>query len=219
MTVNYILWRVGRNRVDISGLPALTSGSYDLADAETRQHVHDAVIGWLRGLAQQPAEISAALEQFATAIGLAPDALDLQSRRFDYLDTEELRAIALQGCAIELHGHEHRYPVGQPARLRADILACREFLTSIGLPKPLHYCYPSGEFDDHAESVFEELGIASGTTCLPGLVNPKSPGSLGYLPRFLDSESVTDLEFEAEMSGFLEFVRYLAKRGAAKAPG
>ena len=55
-----------------------------------------------------------------------------------------------------------------------------------------------------------ELGIRSATTCNPGL-NPK--GSDPYLlRRFLDGECVHDIEFEAEMSGFVDLARRVRER-------
>ena len=56
------------------------------------------------------------------------------------------------------------------------------------------------------------LGIVSATTCHAGLLNLKSKNACYYLPRFLDGENVHMLEFEAEMSGFAEILRRLARR-------
>lgn len=213
VSVNYILWRVGPRRVDVlRGLPPLQVGTYDLADPNIRRQVHDAVIGWLRSLPQRADAVSAALDEFARAIGLGEEVLNLQSRRFSYLDADELRLIAKSGCAIELHGHEHVYPIGRADLLRDDILACRRFLRSIGLSEPRHYCFPSGEFDDLAHGVFQEIGVISGTTCLPGLIDPSAAMSLAYLPRFLDGGNIAHLEFEAEMSGVLHFARTCVRK-------
>lgn len=218
VSVNYMLWRLGRRQVEVlPGLTPLAAGLYDLADPDIRRQVYDTVIGWLRGLPPRPDVVSAALDEFARVIGLGAEGLDLQSRRFSYLESEELRHLADRGCAIELHGHEHRYPLGRADLLRDDILACRAFLLASGLPEASHYCFPSGEFDDLAPAVFEAIGVVSGTTCLPGLIDPSRAVSLAYLPRFLDGGSISSLEFEAEMSGVLQAARALV-RGLRRPP-
>ena len=54
-------------------------------------------------------------------------------------------------------------------------------------------------------SVLKEFDLASATTCDTGLV---APGDSPYaLRRFLDGESVSDIEFEAEISGFAGLLR------------
>lgn len=214
VVVNYIIWRASGRCVEISGFSPLPDGVYDLMDTSSHSRIASAVIDWLRGLPQYSNELSEGLRQFAAMLGVDSDMLNLQSRRFSYLMPAELREIASMGCAIELHGHAHWYPENAPDLLRKDIEACRDFLLSCGLPRPAHYCFPSGSFDHHAVAVFDELGVRSGTTCLPGLVDPYRPNSLCFLPRFLDGGGISKLEFEAEMSGFLEFVRSFVKRPA-----
>jgi hypothetical protein len=51
------------------------------------------------------------------------------------------------------------------------------------------------------------MGIRSAVTCIPGLNDSKTHPY--ELRRFLDGENITNLEFEAEMSGFLDLCRRL----------
>ena len=55
------------------------------------------------------------------------------------------------------------------------------------------------------------MGVVSGTTCIPGLVNRVDSTSVYYLPRILDGSNLHDLEFEAEVSGFMDFLRHAKK--------
>ena len=82
-----------------------------------------------------------------------------------------------------------------------------------GLPEPRHYCYPSGDYDHNAHAALQEIGDRSATTCLPGLIDTATGRDVSYLPRFLDGERIHALEFEAEMSGFSDFLKRLAGRG------
>ncbi|QNA98062.1 polysaccharide deacetylase family protein [Massilia sp. Se16.2.3] len=128
------------------------------------------------------------------------------------MTADELRAAAAGGCAIELHGHLHEYVPGEPERNRANIEKCREKIEAAGLPRPTHYCYPSGAFDAQAPQVMRAAGVATATTCLPGLVRLDKPDTRYLLPRFLDGGDVSMIEFEAEMSGVLELLRRLTGR-------
>jgi len=56
------------------------------------------------------------LNRFAAAMGDIPGGINLESRRFDYLSADELRELAANGCTIELHGHLHSYPAGNPGQ-------------------------------------------------------------------------------------------------------
>lgn len=212
VTVHYSLWRVAPVTITLRDFSPAVDGVYDLGRLHVRRQLGEKVVAWLRSLPQYPAELSTELERFATAIGLDGTVLNLASRRFSYLDADELRQLASEGLAIELHGHSHHYPLGRPDLLRVDILACRDFVVSIGLPRPHHYCFPSGDFDDHASKIFDELGIESGTTCLPGLIDPAQKISLAFLPRFLDGGSISKIEFEAEMSGLLDLLRKIFRK-------
>jgi len=55
------------------------------------------------------------------------------------------------------------------------------------------------------------LGIKSAVTCTSG-VNDENTHPY-KLKRFLDGENISQIEFEAEMCGFLEICRRLLKRG------
>jgi peptidoglycan/xylan/chitin deacetylase (PgdA/CDA1 family) len=137
-------------------------------------------------------------------VGVSPEALALNSRRFGYLTRPELLHAAEQGCAIELHGHAHHYPLGDAAALRADVRACADTIRALGLPPARHYCYPSGVHDATAAEVLPGMGVISATTCH---ASQGSRPDRYRLPRFLDGEDVSTLEFEAELSGVLHMLR------------
>jgi hypothetical protein len=106
----------------------------------------------------------------------------------------------------------HKYVPGQGARNRANIEQCRDVIEAAGLPRPTHYCYPSGAFDAGAPAVMQAAGVATATTCLPGLVKLRDRDTRFFLPRFLDGGDVSMIEFEAEMSGVLQLLRTLTRR-------
>ncbi len=86
-----------------------------------------------------------------------------------------------------------------------------------------HLCYPSGVYTPDQWPWLEACAIASATTCELGL-NDRCTPRFG-LRRFLDSETVSEIEFEAEISGFAELIRRArsvllpGRRSVSSAPG
>lgn len=212
VVLRYILWKSPLKTVMLEGFGASLNGSHQLADKAARQRLAISADEWFASLARDPATVTVALERFATALGVAPESLELNSRRFSYMRPEELRAATARGCRIELHGRAHYYYRGEPERNRDNIEACRQYILACGLPPPHHYCYPSGAFDAVAGATLDALGVRTATTCIPGLLGPGDTGRRFYLPRFLDGGNVDMIEFEAEMSGVLEFMRRMTGR-------
>lgn len=208
VTVNYMIWRSNRQSIHVQGLGAAVDGNYDLAETADRASFHEKSCQWLAGPDATRDSVIARIHQLAKPLGLDVDDLALETRRFDYLSRDELLQLAELGCAVELHGHQHHYPVGDPEAFAADLIACSKVIVELGLPRPRHYCYPSGSFDGAAAETLKRLDVQSATTCIPGLVSLADDDVRRYfLPRFLDAEHINMLTFEAELSGFADLLR------------
>lgn len=222
VTVRYIVWKTSLPAVSLSGWGLEVDGRYDLQQRDQRERLVRAVIKTVGAQAVNRDQVCALLVRFGAALGVSAAALDLESRRFDYLSADEVREIAGTGCNIELHGHVHDYPAGDAAKFADDLQLCARTIVGLGLAAPRHYCYPSGEFNAEASHVLSSMGIDSATTCVTGLVTQPDSTERHYLPRFLDGEDVHLLQFDAEMSGFSELartaLRWLRTRGLAVAP-
>lgn len=206
VALRYLLWKTRLEHARIDGCGADVDGSYDLRRPEIREQLLQRAIAAGKLAADRAAAV-AMLERFAACLGIAKAEFNLASRRFDYVGKEDLLRLAAQGCKVEAHGHVHRYPKGDPVGFAADLGRCMDAIEAMGLPRPRHYCYPSGNFDGGASAVLEEAGIVTATTCQDGLAEPGRAEGYHYLPRYLDGENVTALEFEAELSGFAALVR------------
>jgi len=114
--------------------------------------------------------------------------------------------------SLQAHGKDHCFVAASPESLRLNVTMCLEDLETLGLSPAQHYCYPSGQYDSQSGAVLADLGLKSATTCDPGWINPNNLGNRYYLPRFLDSERYSALEFEAEISGFMDIMRRLKRR-------
>lgn len=203
VAANYVLWRGRGRRLDLSAVAPGPSGTYDLADAARRAEAHEALIAYADTLADAEARqtlfrrLCAALDQ---------DAAEIERQRIcAFMRAAEARELQGRGIDIQLHTHRHRFPADDFDLARAEIEDNRHALAAVTDAPRRHFCYPSGDYERHQLAWLAPLGIASATTIEGGFTRP---GSSPYeLRRFLDSERVSPLEFEAEMSGFFELIR------------
>jgi hypothetical protein len=98
-----------------------------------------------------------------------------------------------------------------PEAIREEISRNREIITELCGNIPHHFCYPSGNWKKSHLNVLSELQIQSATTCDVG-ENRRTTHPL-ILSRFLDRDDLSDLEFEAEISGFKPLLRRVTRRG------
>jgi hypothetical protein len=64
---------------------------------------------------------------------------------------------------------------------------------------PVHFCYPSGVYRSKFFEWLAKEQIVSATTCDSGLVSSSSQSLL--IPRYIDNQYRTPLEFESWLSG------------------
>lgn len=132
----------------------------------------------------------------------------LERRAFGYMTEEEIATAAAQGFAIELHTHTHSLGNFTFSEVAREITLNREILARI-LDRPpdrfRHFCYPSGKVRPGVQDALSRLGIASATTLDSGIAYPGADPLM--LPRIVDGDHLSDLEFEAELCGVGTFVR------------
>ncbi len=146
----------------------------------------------------------ALLLRVADMLGLGGE-LDSTLVVFKLLAPEEVPRLAAFGVDVQLHTHRHRFPPESEAEARREILDNRRSLGAMLGREPAHFCYPSGVYHPFQWKLLESLGVASSTTCEPGLNSGATP-RFG-LKRFLDSEAISPIEYEAELAGFSEALR------------
>jgi peptidoglycan/xylan/chitin deacetylase (PgdA/CDA1 family) len=132
----------------------------------------------------------------------------LDSRWAGLLSPAEIRQLYRSGMDIQLHTRRHRPSCSDKKRMKAELLENARDLHAI-LPRSYaHFCYPSGQWGQQHPEWLNEWGIASATTCDAGM-NTASTNRLA-LYRVLDSESMPDIVFEAELAGFGELLRIIS---------
>lgn len=158
-------------------------------------------------LTRDTADRLAAAKALAAELGLHADAYRA-ARVFAYMTPDELRAAAAEGFDIQLHTHNHTLGNHGVEKTRAEIDANRAALATLLGGDPARFChfaFPSGVYEPSSIAALATCGVASSTTCDLGLAHRKSHGNC--LPRITDGEQVSDIEFEAELSGFMDVVR------------
>ena len=122
----------------------------------------------------------------------------------------ELAAVAERGLDIQLHTHRHRFRCEDPDDIRQEITVNRDQLEGVAGTDLKHFCYPSGVYDLSHRALLTELGIETATTLDQG-INFRGADPLA-LARLSDGQEVHQLDFEAEISGFVEILRRLRGR-------
>jgi peptidoglycan/xylan/chitin deacetylase (PgdA/CDA1 family) len=154
----------------------------------------------------------AALRAFGAAIGV--DETWLELRQFHIMSPAELAEAARRGLDIQLHSHRH-IDVGRRVASLSDEIEENRASLACAVPRRdlVHFCYPSGTFHPRAPALLAASGIASATLVTEGL---NAPAAHPYaLRRFLDGRRVSDVEFDAYLSGLLH---YLASLRALRLP-
>jgi hypothetical protein len=149
------------------------------------------------------------LRELAVVLDVSFDEIESQ-HLFEVMDEQQLRGLAAAGVDIQLHSHRHQWPLYDKEMVESEIAENRRFLQR-AVPYPLeHFCYPSGVYGLHQAEWLAELGVKSATTIEPGL-NYRHTSHFA-LRRLVDGGPVSDIEFAAEMTGFMEVVRLLRRR-------
>lgn len=145
------------------------------------------------------------LAELARHIGLDYSAF-LESRIMQIMSPDEVSAVAREGTDVQLHTHRHQKVsrLGGQGRLQTAIEENRKRIVELTGRNTVHFCYPSGDYRPEALPVLRELGIATATTCDPGLADRSS--DLLLLPRYIDTSLQTEAEFEGWLSGASSFL-------------
>lgn len=213
LAVDYMCWKSPKTEVDLSrlGVPALAEATALSLTPENRSAASAQIFA--HGTANLDEAGRVALSQrLGEALGV--DYARIRDRRlFSLISPDEARELEAAGMAIELHTHRHQFPecpVAAATELRDNRAAIEPVLG-----RPLaHFCYPSGEWHHTHRPVLEDAEIRSATTCQPGLA--RKGANMLALPRLLDDNRVSQIEFEAEVSGFTDLLRRF--RGKTQAP-
>ena len=207
VALRYMLKESNETHLDYSDLSLDLHGRVELGDSQNRETI-----------AAQINDAASRLDnnQRQTLCSEIGDRLNIdyqqlaKSRVLDLMTTEELHDAFERGLDLQLHTHRHRISADGKSTLSKEVDENREVLEAITKSRLNHFCYPSGIYAKDYWPELKDLGIESATTCNAGI---NYAGTHKYdLNRVLDSEDKTNLDFEAELSGFSDALRALKSR-------
>ena len=207
--VRYLIWKTPKNTVD---LPFLKNGMdgqlFELNRREQKNELLCLVLEYIENLST-PEDRLKCVATLADKLGFDSRSV-LRNPVFRLISWEDIKTILQEGGDVQLHTHRHHFPISDPEGMAKEIVDNQRALESMVSVRPVHFCYPSGLFSPACYSLLEALGVETAVTCEAGLVGHHS---VKYaLPRFLDGENISWLEFEAEMMGVLEIMRIIRSR-------
>src|SRR5260370_36886772 len=202
IAIQYIFWKTNQETLDSEDLGLPLSGVLPLRPQKQKEETMWEIICFGESRLEEPGRCVLA-EELGKRLGVGYRTL-LECRSLNLMNLREIRALAEEGMDIQLHTHRHRLP-GEYDLVQQEIVRNRQCLEPLAGKRLRHLCYPSGIWSHQHWPWLEALGILPATTCDPGLNYADTP-RLG-LRRFLDGENISQIEFEAELSGFSELLR------------
>jgi peptidoglycan/xylan/chitin deacetylase (PgdA/CDA1 family) len=208
VALRYVVWKSPLAMVRLeTGVPALDR------EYRIKPDGSQAVSDWIENSRNLDAERrQEVLMSIVRSLGLVPEEV-FRDDSFKLISPEQVRELTLEGVDIQLHTHRHRLPNESLEALKEELRDNRTRLEAWTGKSCNHFCYPDGMYTAQQADWLRLAGVWSATTCDEGH-NPKGV-HLQKLRRILDRETLTDLEFEAALSGFYELVRW---RGTRTAP-
>ncbi len=200
---HYLLWKAwASGRADLPDPlapdgPALRTAD-DCAHAAARARETAGRQGW------SAAEKHEWLGGLADRLGLDWESF-LGRRLIALMHPEEIAALDPALADVQLHTHRHRVP-DQRALFLREISDNRQALSGCGIdPQRLtQFCYPSGIHRPAFLGWLAEAGVTSAVTCVPGLASSRHHPLL--LPRFIDTGTTSEVEFEGWTSGLRQLI-------------
>lgn len=211
LAVDYMCWKSPRRRVDLSrlGIPALAEATDVAFTREVRKWASGQIFA--HGSVELDEDGRIALcRQVADCLDVDYDRIR-RGRLLSLISPDEARELEASGMAIELHTHRHHFPDCLPAA-QDELRENRAAVEPVIDRRMQHFCYPSGKWSSTHPPLLQRDGVKSATTCEAGLA--RRGANRFALPRILDDNRVSQIEFEAEVSGFSELVR--RARGKAR---
>lgn len=208
LVVQYMFWRSTRIVADLSGVAWSDQAEVNLSQAGEREKATWDCIHYGETQCSESQRVSLC-EELARRLGVAFDSI-LASRKLHLMNVEQLRSLTDAGLNVQLHTHRHRFPSDDVQVARKEISDNRRALGEMVGGELKHFCYPSGLWDEKQWAWLDSMGVASSTTCLPGLNSATTPRHA--MRRFLDGENIHQLEFDSAICGLPDLLRSLSSR-------
>jgi len=208
---SYMLWKMRCDVIaDVEGLGL--PGPLDLRTDASR----GTIVRGLLAIADRENKTGLQRDELAARLArvLKIDYAELKAKRIlQLMNYSELQEISRNGVDVQLHTHRHRTPEDE-VLFRKEIQDNRSTLQKL-IPTPLvHFCYPSGVYATSFLPWLQKEQVVSATTCDTGLAERQTESLL--LPRFVDQQTRTQIEFESWVTGVGDLLAVRRKAAAQK---
>lgn len=203
IAIFYITWKTSLTKID---LRALNVGIDETINLNTESERNALAVTLLKSAEQLPT--AKGRQEFVRRLAAL---LQIEQSKMEHehmlhiMSIDAARQLHQSGVDIQLHTHRHSLGDGNKAKIVREIEDNRRLISCAGNDHATHLCYPSGYYNKNYFAALNACGIESAVTCNPGL-NFRSVNLL-ELKRFLDGENISEIAFEAELSGFSEIAR------------
>jgi len=193
---SYLLWKGQSATLELGKLTGHNRIT-ELADNDAREAALRQIHSFAREQKLSADEKDKFAASLAAQLGVDYESL-LEQRIMHNLTAEEVKQLPVDIVDVQLHTHRHRTPKNRSLFLR-EIDDNRASIQKMTGRLASHFCYPSGAYDQMFLPWLQEAGVVSATTCEAGFAARDSHPLL--LPRFLDNESLSEIEFESWLTG------------------
>lgn len=205
LVVQYMFWKTRKGTLSLANVPWSTDRNVDLSDPdETGRAMWDCINYGERNCTEEMR--CAMCRELGELLDVSYGEIT-RSRMLSLMTPDELRSLSAAKMDVQLHTHRHTFPMDDRAAAEREISENRAALEGWLDRTADHFCYPSGIWHQRQWQWLDGMQVKSSTTCIPGLNSKSTPRHA--LRRFLDSENVHQLEFEAHLSGFVPLLRSL----------
>lgn len=184
-----------------------SASRFDLDDVEQRAQAHRTVSAHAESLPDAEARENL-LRDVATALGYDWAGI-VAMRQFRLMSLAEAANCAERGIDFQLHTHRHRVSHGGSLCIAEELQDNRARLSKVSQRAATHFCYPSGNWHRDHFAALQAAGVVSATTTDNGFCSATSEPLA--LPRILDGDRVSEIEFEAELNGVMEIKRRILR--------
>lgn len=209
LAAQYIFWKCTKEHINIQTIGSFEFGDlYELFDDSSleinNQNMWKLITYAETQLSSENRKILLEHLETACAVKITPSV----SKSFRIVDTETLKQNMSDTFDIQLHTHRHIVPK-ENELFQKEIDQNIETLNKIteSTKEYKHFCYPSGVWNKKDFTTLQKNSIQSATTCEAGLAD--TTNNLLALPRIIESEAMSLLQFEAEICGVGDFLRSL----------
>lgn len=198
----YLLWKTNLHKINSNqfSLKVPFEGEIDLKSYNNSVEI-------LKEFEEKRSEEERALflDELEKALGVSLTE-EQRKKSFTIASAEQLKDAQKRNLDLQLHTHRHRLPINKEECIK-EIRENREILKEFTQNDLVHFCYPSGIYDQRQFPWLEEAEVLTATTLVPGIVKKGSHPL--ELPRILDNEQLSLIQFEAEVCGVGDLLRSL----------